>query len=135
MVFVVYRQAIATLVLFPASILLKGGKMDHLALGVKGFSLVFLTALIGPTLSQYFVLQGLDMTSVSVATAMVNLVPAMTFFMTVFLGLEKNRVLLFGKSDQEFNSLLVYLQEFLVLVLHFIYKHGFTSEVWLVLLL
>ncbi|KAJ0965691.1 hypothetical protein J5N97_026829 [Dioscorea zingiberensis] len=88
-VFIVYRQAIATLLLLPTSILLNGGKIDHLALGVKGFSLVFLTALVGPTMNQYLYYNGLDLSSSSLAAAMTNLLPAVTFLMALIFGLEK----------------------------------------------
>ncbi|KAM0943369.1 putative EamA domain-containing protein [Dioscorea sansibarensis] len=89
MVFVVYRQGIAFLVLFPASILLNRGKINHLALGVKGFSLVFITALFGTTVSQNCYFQGLNLSSSSMTTAMLNLIPGVTFLMSLFLGLEK----------------------------------------------
>ncbi|KAJ0960856.1 hypothetical protein J5N97_001261 [Dioscorea zingiberensis] len=92
MVFVVYRQAIATLVLVPTSILSRRGKIDHLALGIKGFSLVFIAALIGATLNQYLYYKGLDLSSSSMATAMTNLIPAVTFLMALFFGMEKVKV-------------------------------------------
>ncbi|XP_039119835.1 WAT1-related protein At4g30420-like [Dioscorea cayenensis subsp. rotundata] len=89
MVFVVYRQAIATLVLVPISILSRRGRVDHLALGIKGFSLVFVASLVGATLNQYLYYKGMDLSSSSMATAMTNLIPAVTFIMALFFGMEK----------------------------------------------
>ncbi|KAH7674889.1 WAT1-related protein [Dioscorea alata] len=88
-VIVVYRQGIAFLVLFPASILLNRGKINHLALGMKGFTLVFITALFGTTVSQNCYFQGLQLSSSSMTTAMLNLIPGVTFLISLFLGLEK----------------------------------------------
>ncbi|XP_039130093.1 WAT1-related protein At4g28040-like isoform X2 [Dioscorea cayenensis subsp. rotundata] len=88
-VIVVYRQGIAFLVLFPASILLNRGKINHLALGGKGFTLVFITALFGTTVSQNCYFQGLQLSSSSMTTAMLNLIPGVTFLISLFLGLEK----------------------------------------------
>ncbi|KAK8918893.1 WAT1-related protein [Platanthera zijinensis] len=89
MVFVVYRQAIAALILFPASILSRRGTVTHLSLGSKGFWLVFLTALIGFTMNECFYYQGLKLTTSSMTVAIVNLVPALTFVMAASTGLEK----------------------------------------------
>nr|CAD1821474.1 unnamed protein product [Ananas comosus var. bracteatus] len=89
MVFVVYRQAIATVVLLPATILTKGGRLSEMAIGMWAFALVFVTALLGGTLNQLFYYQGLQLTSSSVATAMINLTPAITFVIAASVGLEK----------------------------------------------
>ncbi|KAM0943370.1 putative EamA domain-containing protein [Dioscorea sansibarensis] len=89
MVFVVYRQCFGFLVLLPASILLNRGKINHLALGVKGFSWVFVTAFFGPTVTQFCYFQGLNLSSSSMATAMLNLIPGVTFLISLLLGLEK----------------------------------------------
>ncbi|KAJ8479898.1 hypothetical protein OPV22_023625 [Ensete ventricosum] len=89
MVFVVYRQAIASLVLLPISIITKRGNIGQIDLGTRGFCLVFLASLIGATLNQFFYYRGMDLASSSVATAMTNLVPAITLVMAASLGLEK----------------------------------------------
>ncbi|XP_039130217.1 WAT1-related protein At4g30420-like [Dioscorea cayenensis subsp. rotundata] len=87
-VFVVYRQAIASLLLIPTSILNRG-KIDHLALGLKGFLLVFLISFVGPFMTQYLYYNGLDLLSSSLATAMANTLPAATFLMALVFGVEK----------------------------------------------
>ncbi|KAG1326497.1 WAT1-related protein [Cocos nucifera] len=92
MVFVVYRQAIATLVLAPTTILAKGGNFSQMSLGWRAFCLVFVASLVGATLNQYCYYQGLDLASSSIATAMTNLIPAVTFAMAAAIGLEKVRL-------------------------------------------
>ncbi|CAD5186268.1 unnamed protein product [Musa acuminata subsp. malaccensis] len=89
MVFVVYRQAIASIVLLPINIITKRGNIGQIDLGTRGFCLVFLASLIGATLNQFFYYRGMDLASSSVATAMTNLIPAITFVMAASLGLEK----------------------------------------------
>ncbi|XP_039130174.1 WAT1-related protein At4g28040-like [Dioscorea cayenensis subsp. rotundata] len=88
-VFVVYRQAIASLLLIPTSIILNRGKINQLALGLKGFLLVFLTSFVGPTMHQYLYYNGLDLSLSSLAAAMTNTLPAATFLMALVFGVEK----------------------------------------------
>ncbi|XP_039130000.1 WAT1-related protein At4g28040-like isoform X2 [Dioscorea cayenensis subsp. rotundata] len=89
MVFVAYKQGLAFLILFTASILLNRGKINHLALGVKGFSWVFVAAIFCTTITQFCYYQGLNLTSSSMATAMLNLIPGVTFLISLLFGLEK----------------------------------------------
>ncbi|KAM0943371.1 putative EamA domain-containing protein [Dioscorea sansibarensis] len=65
------------------------GKINHLALGVKGFSWVFVTAVFGSTVTQFCYYQGLNLSSSSMATAVLNLIPGVTFLISLLLGLEK----------------------------------------------
>ncbi|KAM0943373.1 putative EamA domain-containing protein [Dioscorea sansibarensis] len=88
-VFIVYRQAIASLLLIPTSIILNRGKIEQLALELKGFLLVFLTSLVGPTMNLYLYYNGLDLSSSSLAGAVCNTVPAVTFLMALVFGVEK----------------------------------------------
>ncbi|KAH7674894.1 WAT1-related protein [Dioscorea alata] len=88
-VFIVYRQAIASLFLISTSIILNRGKIGHLALGLKGFLLVFLTSFIGPTMTEYLCYNGLALSSSSVSAAMSNTIPAATFVMALVFGVEK----------------------------------------------
>ncbi|ONK70509.1 uncharacterized protein A4U43_C05F34440 [Asparagus officinalis] len=88
MVFVIYRQGIAALALAPPTIL-SSRRASQRTLGLKGFSLLFLTALIGVTISQFLYYQGLELSSASMATAITNIVPAFTFLMAASVGLEK----------------------------------------------
>ncbi|XP_037441466.1 WAT1-related protein At4g30420-like [Triticum dicoccoides] len=89
MVFVVYRQAIATLVLVPITLLANRKRLKEiLCIGTTGFALVFLASLVGATANQYMYYQGIYLGSSSMATAMTNLIPAITFVLATSVGLE-----------------------------------------------
>ncbi|WOL08607.1 MtN21 [Canna indica] len=66
MIFVVYRQAIGTLALLPLSLFTRSG-----------------------TMNQYLFYHGLNLSSPSMAAAMGNIVPALTFVIAASIGLEK----------------------------------------------
>ncbi|XP_042939270.1 WAT1-related protein At4g30420 [Carya illinoinensis] len=87
-VFVVYRQAIATLVIAPIAYFSResGGGCS---LGLRSFSLIFLVSLIGVTIDQNVYFEGLYLASSSMASAMGNLLPAVTFVMASIFGLER----------------------------------------------
>ncbi|KAG6488690.1 WAT1-related protein At4g30420-like [Zingiber officinale] len=87
MVFVVYRQAIASLVLAPISFVATRSR-GQFGMGVRAFGFVFLVSLVS-ALSQLLYYQGLEFASSSMATAMNNLTPSITFVMAASLGLEK----------------------------------------------
>uniref|UniRef100_A0A0D9XDX4 EamA domain-containing protein n=1 Tax=Leersia perrieri TaxID=77586 RepID=A0A0D9XDX4_9ORYZ len=89
MVFVVYRQAIATVFLVPIAIIANRGKTKEKRMGMTGFSLVFVASLVGATINQFVYYQGLHLGSSSMATAMSNLIPAITFVMAASVGLER----------------------------------------------
>lgn len=92
MIFVVYRQASATLALLPANFLaLKRGK-GRISLDIKGFSLVFFTAFIGVTMTQYLYYQGIKYSSASLASAVTNIIPAITFVIAASTSLEKVQI-------------------------------------------
>ncbi|CAK7338093.1 unnamed protein product [Dovyalis caffra] len=86
-VFVVYRQAIATLVIAPIAYFSR--KSGGTSMGLRSFSLVFSASLIGVTINQNVYAEGLYLASSSMASAMGNLVPAITFVMAFSIGLEK----------------------------------------------
>ncbi|CAL5064295.1 unnamed protein product [Urochloa decumbens] len=93
LVFVVYRQAVATVVLVPVVVVANRKKMKEMVgLGVVGFSLVFVASLVGATVNQCLYYQGVNLGSSSMATAMTNLIPAITFVMAASVGLEKVEV-------------------------------------------
>ncbi|CAL5088259.1 unnamed protein product [Urochloa decumbens] len=93
LVFVVYRQAVATVVLVPIVVVANRKKMKEMvSLGVVGFSLVFVASLVGATVNQCLYYQGVNLGSSSMATAMTNLIPAITFVMAASVGLEKVEV-------------------------------------------
>ncbi|KVI00856.1 Drug/metabolite transporter [Cynara cardunculus var. scolymus] len=83
-VFVVYRQAIATLAIAPISYFSR----TKCCIGWKSFSLIFIAALIGITSSQMLLLEGLYLASASAGSAIFNLVPAITFFVASIVGYE-----------------------------------------------
>ncbi|KAL0915515.1 hypothetical protein M5K25_015941 [Dendrobium thyrsiflorum] len=92
-IFLVYRQTVAAIILTPASIINMSRKLPtEKTMGMKGFFLVFLAALVGVAMSANFYYKGLQLASASVATAMCNIVPAVTFIIAAAVGLEKVRL-------------------------------------------
>ncbi|XP_010448038.1 PREDICTED: WAT1-related protein At4g28040-like isoform X3 [Camelina sativa] len=87
-VFVVYRQAIATVFICPISFISAWKKENKPCLGVRGYWWVALTAVIGVTVNQNAYFKGLDLSSSSMACAMTNLIPAVTFIISVIVGYE-----------------------------------------------
>ncbi|KAL5842221.1 hypothetical protein ACOSQ3_012824 [Xanthoceras sorbifolium] len=87
-VFVVYRQAIATLVIAPIAYFSRR-KSTGFSIGLRSFSLIFLASLIGVTLNQNIFFEGLYFASSSMGSAMANLIPAITFLVASIVGLEK----------------------------------------------
>ncbi|KAL5773035.1 hypothetical protein ACOSP7_012652 [Xanthoceras sorbifolium] len=87
-VFVVYRQAIATLVIAPIAYFSRR-KSTGFSIGLRSFSLIFLASLIGVTVNQNMCNEGLYLASSTMGSAMSNLVPAITFLMAAIVGLEK----------------------------------------------
>ncbi|XWS27276.1 hypothetical protein CRYUN_Cryun26dG0101100 [Craigia yunnanensis] len=87
-VLVVYRQAVATLAVAPVAYLSRR-KSGGSSMGLRSFSLIFLASLIGLTINQNIYYEGLYLATSSMASAMVNLVPAITFLIASIVGLEK----------------------------------------------
>ncbi|XP_028113928.1 probable beta-1,3-galactosyltransferase 2 isoform X2 [Camellia sinensis] len=85
-IFVVYRQAIATLAIAPLAYFTRR-KTSRSCLGLKSFSLIFLASLVGVTINQNIYFEGLYMASSSMGSAMGNLVPAITFVIASFIGI------------------------------------------------
>ncbi|XP_008223640.2 PREDICTED: WAT1-related protein At4g30420 [Prunus mume] len=88
-VFVVYRQAIGSLLLAPFACFAKWRNPYRASLGLKGFCLIFLSSLIGVTANQNAYFEGLYLASSTIASAMANLVPAITFVLATVVGFEK----------------------------------------------
>ncbi|CDP02894.1 unnamed protein product [Coffea canephora] len=88
-VFVVYRQALAALLVAPVAFFRsrKGG--NTCSLGWKNFCLIFLVSLVGVTVNQNIYFEGLYLASSSIASAMGNLLPAITFVLAYIVGQEK----------------------------------------------
>ncbi|KAG6586025.1 WAT1-related protein, partial [Cucurbita argyrosperma subsp. sororia] len=86
-VFIVYRQAFATLSIAPVAYF-SSSKSMKLSLDFKSFCLIFLDALAGTTINLNFFYEGLFLASSSLATAMENLIPAMTFLIAAMSAWE-----------------------------------------------
>ncbi|XP_077216096.1 WAT1-related protein At4g30420-like [Tasmannia lanceolata] len=88
-VFVVYRQAIATIVMAPIAYFARRRKTSIVPLGRKSFCMMFVASLVGITINQNCYFQGMYFTSSSMASAMGNLLPAITFLMAACFRLER----------------------------------------------
>ncbi|KAM0938872.1 putative EamA domain-containing protein [Dioscorea sansibarensis] len=87
LVFPVYRNVIAFLLLLPFAFFLE--KKDRPPMTLSFLLHFFVLALIGMTANQGFYLLGLDNTSPTFASAIQNSVPALTFLMAAALRIEK----------------------------------------------
>ncbi|CAL5081546.1 unnamed protein product [Urochloa decumbens] len=89
-VFVIYRQAVATIFLAPITIVAnRRTRSKEMQLGFTGFSMVFVGSLLGVTGCLNLFYEGLHLGSSSMATAMTNLIPAITFLMAAAVGQER----------------------------------------------
>ncbi|XP_047944733.1 WAT1-related protein At4g30420-like [Salvia hispanica] len=87
-VFVVYRQFTAFLLIAPFAVFSRRGT-NACAVTWKSFFLISLLSFIGVTFSQNLYYEGLYLSSSSAASALGNAVPAITFTIAYFLGMEK----------------------------------------------
>ncbi|KAL5557950.1 hypothetical protein UlMin_034161 [Ulmus minor] len=90
LVFPVYRNIIALLLLLPFAYFLE--KKERPAITLNFLLQFFLLALVGITANQGFYLLGLDNTSPTFASAIQNSVPAITFLMAAILRIEQVRL-------------------------------------------
>ncbi|KAF4346605.1 hypothetical protein F8388_011697 [Cannabis sativa] len=90
LVFPVYRNIIALLLLLPFAYFLE--KKERPAMNLNFTIQFFFLALIGITANQGFYLLGLENTSPTFASAIQNSVPAITFLMAVLLRIEQVRL-------------------------------------------
>ncbi|XP_057415204.1 WAT1-related protein At4g28040-like [Lotus japonicus] len=88
-IFVVYRHGIATLALTPIFFSSKRRQSLKSSLTLKSYSWMFVTSLIGATANQNAYFKGLYYASSTAATAMTNLLPALTFLIATIFGFEK----------------------------------------------
>ncbi|XP_020597021.1 WAT1-related protein At4g30420-like [Phalaenopsis equestris] len=89
LIFLVYRQTASSIFLTPITIITMRRKPAERTMGKKGFFLVFMAAIIGVTLNTNFYYEGLKLASATMASAMSNLIPAVTFLIAAAVGLEK----------------------------------------------
>ncbi|TYJ96380.1 WAT1-related protein [Cucumis melo var. makuwa] len=86
-VFVVYRQAVATLFIAPIAYFSRS-KSRRVSMNLRSFSLIFIASLVGVTMNQNVYFEGVFLVSSSMATAMTNLIPAVTFVIATIVGME-----------------------------------------------
>ncbi|XP_057831648.2 WAT1-related protein At5g07050 [Cryptomeria japonica] len=85
-VLVFYRHLFATIVTAPLAYILERNTRPKLTMRI--FSEIFISSLLGIQLSQNFYYEGLKYTTATVSTALINLVPAMTFIMAIVFRME-----------------------------------------------
>ncbi|XP_019456817.1 PREDICTED: WAT1-related protein At5g40240-like isoform X2 [Lupinus angustifolius] len=85
--FVVYSNALATLILIPSSFFIK--RITRTPLSFSLLCKFFLLGLIGITIMQNCVFTGISYSSPTLGSAMSNLVPAITFILAVTFRMEK----------------------------------------------
>ncbi|XP_048422718.1 WAT1-related protein At5g64700-like [Pyrus x bretschneideri] len=83
-VFVVYRHVLAMVLIGPFAYVLERTQRPSLSFSVAAN--IFLLALLGPTIYLNVYFAGLAYTSATVASALSNVIPALTFLMAVLLG-------------------------------------------------
>ncbi|KAL9399589.1 hypothetical protein Peur_008550 [Populus x canadensis] len=88
-VFVVYRQGIATLIMAPLAYVSRRRSSSGFSLGLRSFAWIFAASLLGVTANQNAYFEGLYLSSSTAASALTNLMPAITFVMAAISGLEK----------------------------------------------
>ncbi|GAV84456.1 EamA domain-containing protein [Cephalotus follicularis] len=86
-IIVAYRFIFGTIIMVPVALLVERRSRPKLTWTVVFQA--FLCGMLGGTLTQNLYLQSLVLTSATFASAMFNLVPAMTFILAVVFGLEK----------------------------------------------
>ncbi|KAH7841173.1 hypothetical protein Vadar_026637 [Vaccinium darrowii] len=86
LVFITYRQCIATIFLAPIAYLSERNRRPKLTFGILCH--LFLSAIVGASLTQYFFLLGIQYTSATFSCAFINMVPVITFLMALPFRLE-----------------------------------------------
>ncbi|XP_072958109.1 WAT1-related protein At5g64700-like [Typha angustifolia] len=89
-VFIVYRHLIAMIIFTPVALLLERKQRPSISSSIV--AKIFLLALFGITIHQNVFYAGLDCTSATVASALSNIIPALTFILAVLLKMEKVRI-------------------------------------------
>ncbi|KAM7525982.1 hypothetical protein LguiA_015884 [Lonicera macranthoides] len=86
LVFITYRQAVSTIFLAPIGFIWERYTRPKLTLSI--LCNIFLSAIVGASLTQYLFLLGIQYTSATFSCAFVNMVPVITFMMALPFGLE-----------------------------------------------
>ncbi|VVA89693.1 unnamed protein product [Arabis nemorensis] len=87
MVIATYRLALSTVSLVPIAFFLERKTRPKMTLGI--LCQLFSCALLGSSLTQYFILLGLGRTSASMTSAFWSILPAFTFVMSLLCRIEK----------------------------------------------
>ncbi|KAL3651062.1 hypothetical protein CASFOL_007465 [Castilleja foliolosa] len=90
LVFITYRQSISALFLSTLAFFLERKSRPKLTFIVSCY--LFVSAIIGASVTQFLFLLGLQYTSATFACAFLNIVPVLTFLMALPFGLEKVNV-------------------------------------------
>eukprot|EP00253_Pinus_taeda_P014215 PITA_14215 len=86
-VLVVYRNAVATVVLAPFAFFIERKVRQKLTFPI--FCQIFVLGLLGPVIDQNFYFMGLKLTSSTNVSALSNVLPAMTFVMVLLFRMER----------------------------------------------
>lgn len=86
LVFITYRQAISTIFLAPVAFFLEKNTRPKLTPQI--FCNLFLSAIVGASVTQYLFLLGMEYTSATFSCAFLNMVPVVTFLMALPFRLE-----------------------------------------------
>ncbi|CAN1811554.1 WAT1-related protein At4g28040 [Linum perenne] len=90
-IFVVYRQAIATLIMSSLAFENRNNPTG-VSLTLESFSWIFAASLFGVTGNQNAYFEGINLASSTAATAIINLIPAVTFVIAAIFGMEKIKI-------------------------------------------
>ncbi|CAH9137169.1 unnamed protein product [Cuscuta epithymum] len=86
LVFITYRQSISTIFLAPIALFVERNTRPKLTPRILCH--LFVSAIVGASVTQYLFLVGVEYTSAAFACAFLNMVPVVTFLMALPFGLE-----------------------------------------------
>ncbi|KAG9456059.1 hypothetical protein H6P81_000567 [Aristolochia fimbriata] len=90
-VFVVYRQALSTLVMSPIAYFCRR-KEGAVGMGWRSFFLIFASSLIGVAFNQNLYMEGIYLASSTIGSAMSNIIPALTFCLGSFITIGESGI-------------------------------------------
>ncbi|GAA0159761.1 hypothetical protein LIER_16466 [Lithospermum erythrorhizon] len=102
-VFVVYRQAIATIVIAPFAIILD--KKTRPKMTLPTFTKIIILSILEPVIDQNLYFLGMKHTTATFAVAMTNILPAITFVMAWICRLEKVKLKRFHSQAKVIGTL------------------------------
>ncbi|KAK7332072.1 hypothetical protein VNO80_28819 [Phaseolus coccineus] len=90
LVFITYRLTIATIFIAPVAYFRERNDRPRLTFRILCY--LFCSAIVGASVTQYFVLLGIQYTSATFSCAFINMVPVVTFMMALPFGLETVKI-------------------------------------------